>query len=361
MENCLFDVINVSESNFDTTIIDAEIQITGFDCLRKDRDLNIRTDKQSGGGLLIYCRSTLGHQPLVLPSSTYVEWMGATLHLHGIQVNFINIYAPPLPVPKHAILSELELLLDNISERGILTIITGDFNLPGIRWDTDPDIEGLLPGITPQTSPQEFEIIQLFFTKNFIQISPVKNSLGTHLDLIFASPNLLPTHLVLPSIHYLFKNSINHEPITATFQVTHSEKTVAKVTPSYFPQNTHAAILQSLSDVECDGNCVSSLTENLNNVNSTLKHALTILRADKKPSPTNPFPNWFKPSTNLLLLRTKVDNLRRSSKKLTSPSPQYLDARKEYSILKNREVRAAKQKVSELEENKDQFFKYTVC
>lgn len=318
----------------------------------------VRHDKKSGGGLLTYCRLPLDLQPLPLPTSTFVEWIGATLHMNGISIININLYAPPLPVPSQTILNELETLLSHISTLDKPVIITGDFNLPGIRWVYDQEIDGLMPNISLQTSPQEFELIQLFFSNNFIQINPEVNSLGKHLDLIFASPILSPAHLVLPPLQYLFKNSVHHEPITASIQVSHSETQPVKPTPSYFPPDTHMAILRSISDIECNGNCVGTFTENLNSVDASLKRALSIFRANKRPPLPNPFPTWFKPTTTLLLLRKRVDKFRRQSKHLASPSPLYLAARRDYSILKNTELSEARKKVAGLEENKSQFFKY---
>lgn len=142
VENCLYDIIHISETNFDVTVTDPEIQIPGYSCYRNDRDLSIRQDKQSGGGLLIYCRSSLNHSPIVLPPSTYVEWMGIQLTHNGNTTIFINVYAPPLPVPKQVILNELELLVTHTAAINTNVVYSGDFNLPGLRWVMDQDIEG---------------------------------------------------------------------------------------------------------------------------------------------------------------------------------------------------------------------------
>ena len=119
MQNKLFDIITLNETRLDSSVVNGEIEIPGYDIVRHDRD-------RSGGGVAMYIRS---HIPYIR-NDLFPD------NLELICVEIKKLKSKPLlittwyrsPNSSVELFSEFEKFLDLLEDENKEIIITGDLN-----------------------------------------------------------------------------------------------------------------------------------------------------------------------------------------------------------------------------------------
>jgi len=131
-------VICITETHFNSDILDAEIFIEGFSMFRKDRDFKIDNSTSNisgGGGSIIYiknsCNASLVSSFLKAPDSLAIN-----VNTSGGLISICCIYrSTSLNLEQNNML--LSCIKNISSEKNVFeTIIIGDFNLPNVSWET---------------------------------------------------------------------------------------------------------------------------------------------------------------------------------------------------------------------------------
>ena len=127
-------IIALTESHLRPAILDAEIQIEGFQLFRADR-----LEGTKKGGVIIYVINELASDAVVIASGSngIVEWLA--LYFRRKNMVFITVYRPPT-CPSAAFTSVLDEIATKIEEIGPpmpTVIMNGDFNLPRMNWEDE--------------------------------------------------------------------------------------------------------------------------------------------------------------------------------------------------------------------------------
>jgi len=133
------DIILVTESWCHEGISDAYLAIPGFQLQPELRVDRMDTANGIGGGLLVYSRDGLDILPCdkVLNFNQYAKF---TVKNCGLTNTIFLIYRPPSS-------ADLDGLANIIKSGTSNTLFIGDFNLPGINWESwtgNGRVEGFL-------------------------------------------------------------------------------------------------------------------------------------------------------------------------------------------------------------------------
>lgn len=122
------DVIGITESWTTDEISNEELNITGYDLYRQDRNGN-----HKGGGVLLYVNSSL-QSTAYTPASEFPEHVWCKLHLSSGQELHIGVcYRTPTPGIFNVDLdNSLRQLVNDVSQKRLL--LMGDFNYSNINW-----------------------------------------------------------------------------------------------------------------------------------------------------------------------------------------------------------------------------------
>lgn len=134
------DLICVSETHFNTEVLDAEVDIPGFSMFRCDRNfsvqnltygLNINSNKVSnGGGSIIYVKSDL--KPTVIDWFTVPDSVAVQIVSNVGLINIVCVYrSASLTSSQNNTLIEM---INKLCNHNIESVIVGDFNLPNVTW-----------------------------------------------------------------------------------------------------------------------------------------------------------------------------------------------------------------------------------
>ena len=126
-------IIALTESHLKSPILDAEVQIPGYQLYRTDRQDNINK-----GGVITYVMDYYASGLKVLTSGCngVVEW--TCLHIPMIEAVFINVYRPPTcgeAFFKDA-MENISSAIDQLDGPMPTVIMCGDFNMPFINWES---------------------------------------------------------------------------------------------------------------------------------------------------------------------------------------------------------------------------------
>ena len=138
MQNKLFDIITLNETRLDSSVLNCEIEIPGYDIVRRDRN-------RSGGGVAIYIRS---HIPYTIRNDLLPD------NLELICVEVEKLKSKPLltttwyrpPNSSVELFSEFEKFLDLLEDENKEIIITGDLNCNLLEQNKNLPITNLLAG-----------------------------------------------------------------------------------------------------------------------------------------------------------------------------------------------------------------------
>ena len=120
-----FDTISINETWLDSTVADHEVDIDGYELIRKDRNRN-------GGGVAIYVRSSINYKVQVDLMPRELEIITVEILKPRAKSFLINTsYRPP-----HApldVFDEYEKCLQTMDLEDLEIISTGDFNCDWLR------------------------------------------------------------------------------------------------------------------------------------------------------------------------------------------------------------------------------------
>lgn len=147
-----FDIIALTETWLDETVIDSEIALPGYKFFRSDRDFQ-KTNKCRAGGLLLYVRDFYNCR-ILSEHNAGVEYLSISFETMNQNILFTLVYAPPFE-NKHRDsylddFGKFSAHIDEITEMAPTSnlIICGDFNLPGYTWTSTNDttlVQGFYP------------------------------------------------------------------------------------------------------------------------------------------------------------------------------------------------------------------------
>ena len=173
-----FDIICLNETLLDETINDHEVNIEGYDIVRKDRNRN-------GGGVAIYVRSTINYMIRAEFDTESLETITVEISKPKSKPFIINcVYRPPDSTVE--LLNTYEKLIEKLDYENKETILIGDFNCDwtGVKLDK----------VKPQTNKLH-EITQTYQFKQMIdQPTRVTTNSETIIDLAFTNKPELIIH-----------------------------------------------------------------------------------------------------------------------------------------------------------------------
>ena len=152
LKNCVsaysnIDIICITETHLDDTILDAELSISGYKFYRKDRNFDINVDDiydidlyneetSNGGGSIIYYQENIN---VSLVKSFYDKAPDSlAIEIDSNIGKFCVACIYRSPNLSSVLNSVLLSCIKNICNESNLfeTLVVGDFNLPDISWDT---------------------------------------------------------------------------------------------------------------------------------------------------------------------------------------------------------------------------------
>ena len=116
-----FDIICLNETLLDETINDHEVNITGYEILRKDRNRN-------GGGVAVYVRNTINYISRTELDTDDLETITVEISKpRSIKLFIVNcLYRPPNATVE--LFSAYERLIEKLDSENKEIILIGDFN-----------------------------------------------------------------------------------------------------------------------------------------------------------------------------------------------------------------------------------------
>ena len=137
------DIIGITETWANDSILDAELQLEGYQLFRCDRN-----NEHKGGGVLLYVRNLLNPSEF-RTNSLYGEHIWCRI---GKLVIGVCYRSPNLGIVGQGNSSKLRAVLQEVADKDVL--IMGDFNYPNIDWKTgtayhfaDPDTQEFIQTI----------------------------------------------------------------------------------------------------------------------------------------------------------------------------------------------------------------------
>lgn len=214
------------ETNLNSNHLSSEFFPSDYIVYRGDRSIHT-SHKKSGGGVLIAVKSEIPSES-VNTSSSQIELSGIKMRLPKFNIYIFVVYIPPLsPVESYVKVCDSisDVCTNSIVNENDIILLVGDFNLPNVTWNIDPDSGSLLPSNI--TSEVEMVFIDTIMAFDMQQINYVKNSNGKLLDLIFCNELDLfnvsesQTPFVINDVHHKaiefsisYKNTINNNSRT---------------------------------------------------------------------------------------------------------------------------------------------------
>ena len=272
-----FDVICLTETWLSESVFDQEILPTNYNIYRKDRP-------SRGGGVLIAIKSTIPASVVCSdPFNNAIEILTVRLNLSK-PVTLSCVYVPPSPSDSYMydLISNLtQLVKTNLSTD---IIITGDFNLPDINWDT------LSATSTPSSAFCDF-IFDNLLTQLVDLPTHVK---GNILDLVLSNSDELVTNLTISSNN----NWISSDHFVITFQLAQQLFQTPSTIPIYvydFPKANYGAIQSYLFDFEYSPCLQSQDVEFIwHEIRSSIHNAMNMF-IPKVRLRRHQFPCWYTP------------------------------------------------------------------
>ena len=174
-----FDIICLNETLLDETINDHEVNITGYEILRKDRNRN-------GGGVAVYVRNTINYISRTELDTDDLETITVEISKpRSIKPFIVNcLYRPPNATVER--FSAYERLIEKLDSENKEIILIGDFNC---------DWTGVKSGIMQPQTNKLHEITEAFqFEQMIEQPTRITEHSETIIDLVFTNKPELVTN-----------------------------------------------------------------------------------------------------------------------------------------------------------------------
>ena len=233
-------MISFTESHLNENILDAEINIKGFELYRQDRK------EASKGGIVTYIKETISPMAKIVTAGSKGQVEYLCIYFKDKDLLFITIYRPP--ADNHRDFSEVLRCINECIDslpRTPSIILTGDFNCPRIHWSNGLAINSPA-GLGQSSSPSSLitfanshflnqvveqptrdrNILDLLFTNNFdifSKIEVLKTPFLSDHNLIIANTTLSQPREFVPyadpnqnsfkSLNFFHRN-INWEAIS---------------------------------------------------------------------------------------------------------------------------------------------------
>ena len=166
-----FDLVCINETRLDQTIKNSEVELQGYDLVRRDRN-------RHGGGVAIYIRKVIPYleRKSLIPDN--VEAICLEIQKPNAKPIIISTWYRP-PGSKSELLERFDLFLQNIDNENKETIITGDFNI------------NLLPKENELSVAERFkELLNTFQLQQLInKPTRITETTKTLIDLIICKTN----------------------------------------------------------------------------------------------------------------------------------------------------------------------------
>ena len=172
-------IIALTESHLKSQILDAEVQIPGYQSCRKDRQ-----DHINKGGVITYVRDDYANGIKVLATGCngVVEWSGLLVPVADLV--FINIYRPPTcgELLFKCAIEDIGRAIDQLEAPMPIIIMCGDFIMPFVNWGSQKTSGG-----TREMQRQAENLFDFMSNYCLLQVVSYPTRQNNILDLIFTN------------------------------------------------------------------------------------------------------------------------------------------------------------------------------
>ena len=183
IENAL--IVALTETWLKPDILDAEIDLKGFNTFRADRS------ERSRGGACLFVRNDLSAVPILSYSNDVVEVVGAKVR--ELEALVFSVYRPP-DTQRSEWRDGLEKISEAIrfgqahSDKFSRIFIMGDLNMPTCRWNSEGGLE------SNHRDSQEADLKDFFQENYLIQTVLKPTRLNNILDIVMTNDRSLVSH-----------------------------------------------------------------------------------------------------------------------------------------------------------------------
>ena len=224
INDCDCDVIACTETHLDSTVEDHEVEIEGYQLIRKDRN-------RKGGGVGIYVRDNIHFVRIYELESPDAETIWIEIKQNNSALLFGVCYRPPgqLVGEVEAFLSSLEQTLYLAQQKNLTKLVLmGDFNDPCLKWDS-----------IHCRSELKNDLLNLTLAFNLKQLVLEPTTDLNLLDLIFTnSTDLISEVKVLNPIH-----DLDHCPVFAKILFRVNKKNPKYILERYGTMNMEILLI----------------------------------------------------------------------------------------------------------------------
>ena len=239
----VYDVIILTETNFQADITNCEIHLPNYNIFRVDRDL-INCSKSSGGGVLIAARKTFNCQ--LIYTNSRIDELYVLLSVNGAEYILGSVYIPPNS--SQEIYSNHCETVDRLCLEypNNIFLICGDFNRPAVEWDkSDYGLES-----ATNIGPQARTLIDCYEIHDFRQVNPFPNGRGVFLDLFFTQMENIRVSL---ADECLTNNSIHHPAFCLELNINVHVRTLHTSEVTFdFSRGNYDALNNFFNDIDWD-------------------------------------------------------------------------------------------------------------
>lgn len=246
-----YHVIAVSETWLRDGILDSELS-SNYQFFRKDRS-PATSELRRGGGCLVAVKNGLDATLVKLAGYDHLEQTIIRVKVRRQNVFLCCIYIRPNS-PNDIYLSHYAAVREVLSKAGVndLVIVVGDYNLPGLRWTFDDDVNAFIPNNA--STEIELDLMESLLTSGMQQVCNLSNARGNILDLAFVNDadrvDLIepPSAILKPDRHhkqFVLKVDLHHNPDQVS---QHS----ADVADFDFNRCDHVAVTDALNQIDWD-------------------------------------------------------------------------------------------------------------
>lgn len=312
---CNFDIIILTETWLNDSVINAEIFDNRYNVHRRDRGVTAYSKKKEGGGVIIAVLKKYNSSRISFWESNCEDlWVTIDVNLSNTikQISLCAVYLPP-PVSRVLLDNFLDNCNNVMNQRSVESVyyILGDFNLSCLNWRLVGDSSYVVPGVAQS-------LVDFCSSCGLEQCNYVVNGSNKVLDLVLTNAS---NCRVVYSADCLSKLDPYHPPIEIALLPYACNETLEE-NPSQrrrnFYKSDYDAIKTYLGTIEWDelfANC-NSVDAMLDIFYSELHKAIDKFVPFHVPK-SKKYPPWF--SLNLIKRLKEKNKLRLKLRKYNNP------------------------------------------